>query len=464
MTASAYISKPLVKRQDKALLWLKRGIWAYLLLLVFEGALRKWFVPMAFSPIVALIRDPLVLVVYWFAYRAGKLNAVDLAPIGIFAAMMTLLAALQVAGAITSLPVVLFGLRSYILHVPLIFVMQRSLTMDDIRRIGKFFLLACIPMTLLMVAQFRAESDSWLNAGANEGATQLPGSSGHVRASGTFSFITGVAEFFPIAEAFVIAEFLRRKSQWNYLKRIAGVCILLAIPISISRTFMFWSLFVFFAGIVSASKHLGSSVRLLRLLVVLAGVAVGLLQFPIFQDATDVFMKRWEEAKMGQDTSGVFSDRLLAPVTDAIEQAQTTPLLGVGLGEGSMFASAYYNRQGEYLVAENELIRVVAECGPWVGVLYLGYRAWLCFQLAYLSFGLTGRSVLPILLSAATIPNLIFQNMEQPTNLGFMIIGAGLAFACIAQLKSRPKLKRTSLGLNLAMVGEPSVMTGLESA
>src|SRR5262245_27144640 len=38
--------------------------------LVFEGALRKWVAPQ-FSQFIFFIRDPLVLLVYWYALRAS---------------------------------------------------------------------------------------------------------------------------------------------------------------------------------------------------------------------------------------------------------------------------------------------------------------------------------------------------------------------------------------------------------
>ena len=39
---------------------LKKLFWAYFLLLIFEGALRKWVMPQLSAPLL-LIRDPLAL-------------------------------------------------------------------------------------------------------------------------------------------------------------------------------------------------------------------------------------------------------------------------------------------------------------------------------------------------------------------------------------------------------------------
>src|SRR5438874_6949716 len=48
---------------------IRRLLWLYILLLVTEGALRKWVVPQLSNPLL-LVRDPIVLLVYLLALRA----------------------------------------------------------------------------------------------------------------------------------------------------------------------------------------------------------------------------------------------------------------------------------------------------------------------------------------------------------------------------------------------------------
>ena len=45
-------------------------IWLYIFLLIFEGALRKWFFP-SLSDELLIVRDPVLLAIYGLAYRAG---------------------------------------------------------------------------------------------------------------------------------------------------------------------------------------------------------------------------------------------------------------------------------------------------------------------------------------------------------------------------------------------------------
>src|SRR5438876_12262329 len=48
---------------------IRRLIYVYLFLLIIEGALRKWIVPQFSNPLL-LVRDPVVLAIYFLAWRA----------------------------------------------------------------------------------------------------------------------------------------------------------------------------------------------------------------------------------------------------------------------------------------------------------------------------------------------------------------------------------------------------------
>ena len=50
--------------------FIKKLIWVYFLLLLFEGALRKWFLP-GLSQGLLIIRDPIVIWIYYLCYAQG---------------------------------------------------------------------------------------------------------------------------------------------------------------------------------------------------------------------------------------------------------------------------------------------------------------------------------------------------------------------------------------------------------
>ena len=49
--------------EEKRLIGLRRMIWRYFVMLIGEGALRKWIVPSLGAPLL-VIKDPLVLLIY----------------------------------------------------------------------------------------------------------------------------------------------------------------------------------------------------------------------------------------------------------------------------------------------------------------------------------------------------------------------------------------------------------------
>ena len=50
--------------------WIKILIWSYIVLLILEGSLRKWWLPSLADPIL-IIRDPVALAIYALALGAG---------------------------------------------------------------------------------------------------------------------------------------------------------------------------------------------------------------------------------------------------------------------------------------------------------------------------------------------------------------------------------------------------------
>src|SRR5439155_22404052 len=70
MSNPATISRPTPSASDSAELQkIRRLVYLYFFLLIIEGALRKWIVPQFSNPLL-LVRDPVVLVIYFLAWRA----------------------------------------------------------------------------------------------------------------------------------------------------------------------------------------------------------------------------------------------------------------------------------------------------------------------------------------------------------------------------------------------------------
>ena len=65
------VRRPIPARRRSKMSLLKKLFWLYFLLLIFEGALRKWVVP-GFSAPLLLVRDPVAILIIIEAYRTNK--------------------------------------------------------------------------------------------------------------------------------------------------------------------------------------------------------------------------------------------------------------------------------------------------------------------------------------------------------------------------------------------------------
>ncbi len=207
---------------EKALRYTRRLIWTYLVLLIFEGALRKWIVP-RFSDPLLVVRDPVVIAIYICALRARVFpRNIFMTSLGIIAGLSWLISIVVLLPYLphkTILLVTAYGFRSNFLHLPLIFVIANVFNADDVKRMGWWILAGLIPMALLMAAQFRASPDSFINrtAGLGEGE-QITAGGGKIRPPGTFSFISGVIFYMSSAAAFLIHGIISR----THLQKLAA--------------------------------------------------------------------------------------------------------------------------------------------------------------------------------------------------------------------------------------------------
>src|SRR2546421_10268847 len=65
----AHESLPKIPDETTTVLNIRRLIWLYLCLLIFEGAFRKWIIPQLSGPLL-IVRDPVVVAIYVLALRA----------------------------------------------------------------------------------------------------------------------------------------------------------------------------------------------------------------------------------------------------------------------------------------------------------------------------------------------------------------------------------------------------------
>ena len=378
---------------------LKRGIWAYFLLLILEGALRKWVLPGLATPLL-IVRDPIALWLLATAWRRGLL------PANGYLSSMVLIGVASIFTAVFlghgSLFVAIYGARILLLHFPLIFVIGRVFNRDDVVRLGKAFLWLAIPMTVLMLLQFYSPQSAWVNRGVG-GDMQgggFSGANGYFRPPGTFSFITGLVQFYSLLAAFVFSFWLKREPINRLLLLAATAGLLLAIPFSISRTLMFQTCLTVVFTVAATSRNPKYLLQMLLVGVGLVGVFLLLSNTSFFRTGTAAFTARFETAS--QQSSGTMSDDLLARVIDdqlGGINLNNQPFFGYGLGMGTNAGGMLLSGSQFFLISETEWGRLIGELGLLLGASVILLRIALVVKIGWASYQQVARGdLLPWLL------------------------------------------------------------------
>ena len=428
-----------IKRDNSSYKILKWGIWAYFLLLLFEGALRKWFLPFLSGPL-AIVRDPLAFWILIVALKRGYLAlnryVVSTFFVGIIALGTTFLLGHG------NLAVSIYGARIILLQFPLIFVIGRVLYLKDVLAMGKVLVYLAIPMTVLMALQFYSPQSAWVNRGIGgdlEGAG-FSGALGFYRPPGTFTFISGLTQYYSLAACFIIYFWFKQHLINRVVLTLASLSFIMAIPFSISRTLLYQTvitiLFLLFALSQKAEnipKIVFGSIGFIVILILLSSTS--LLETPL-----DAFTARFEGAtKYEGGVGGTIVDRYLGGMITSIFGSSDIPFFGYGMGIGTNAGGKILTGEITTLFyAEDEWSRLIGESGLLLGFTFILIRVVLSIDLTIKAyFKLKNGDQLPWLLVSVCIILIANGQWGQITALGFTIFTAGIL---IVTLNDQTKL------------------------
>jgi hypothetical protein len=350
-----------------------------MVLLVVEGAIRKWLFPGA-QDLVYLAKDVLIVGVYLGFMRERAQSRFQMP------ALPTLYSALGLGGLVGLLEVFnprlpnllvgVFGFKAYFLYVPLLFVLPAAFRTDrELILFLRRYILLSIPVGLLAVAQFFSPISSPLNTYARpeaaaagtmtngSGYVSTFGSSEFVRVTATFSYITGYGSYL-VAITILVLAYLAA-TRWRLRRSLAahvalgmallgmlmtgsrGPVLMLALLFPI-----YWWLAVMRGGDGGATFG--------RLL--LGAAMLFILLVSVGSDAVGAFLGR------AANTSDV-AERILAPLTAGFDILPDAGPVGYGIGATHQTASAFTQGLAPYswlhgLGTESETGRVMLELGP----------------------------------------------------------------------------------------------------
>jgi hypothetical protein len=421
--------------ENKTIRNIRRLIWLYFWLLLIEGALRKWVAPSLSNPLL-IIRDPVVLLIYVLALKAGVFPRNGWVwSIGVIGVLSFLISFVPLWPYIPPTRILLvsgFGFRANFLHLPLIFVIPQVLRPEDVKRIGWWALILVVPMSLLMVAQFRAAPDAFLNRTASGEGEMMTAALGKVRTAGTFSFVVGVVAYFALATGFLVWAALKRDVYKNWVLFATGVALLVGISVSGSRSVVGACAVVVASLLVVLFLRPNAVNRFGQTLLVTVVLAFIVTQMPVFKEGLNVLSTRFADVAESEEQSitvGLIS-RVFEGFTEGFFILHKAPFLGYGLGIGTNAGAKFLTGQNTFLLSEGEWARLILESGPVLGLAFVLWRCAVVVRIGLLCVRSVRRgNVLPLLLFSSSGLPLMNGQFGPPTIVGFAVFTTGLALA-----------------------------------
>ncbi|MBK0380663.1 hypothetical protein [Mucilaginibacter segetis] len=424
-------SRPNAVNKEYTHALLKKGIWVYFVLLIFEGALRKWVFPSLATPLL-VVRDPVAMWLLYIAWRDNELPNNRYFYLIIIIAVIAMFTAISVGHG--SIVVAVYGARILMFHFPLIFLIGKIFNHEDVVKIGKVVLWMSIPMAMLIVLQFYSPQSAYVNRGigADSQGGGFSGALGYYRPPGTFSFTTGNAQFFGLVGVYVFYFWLTPHNITRLLLIASTISLIVAIPISISRGLFVQTVLTGFFALLSISgnaKYLGKfTIAGIGLLI----FAALLSNVDFFQRAIEVLTSRFQSAS---DSEGSIQNSVISRIFAGINEPfeGKLPFFGYGIGMGTNAgAQLLVGRSDEFLIAEGEWGRLIGEMGAILGLLTIGIRIHLCLKMAYEAFKrIRINNLLPWMMLSVSFQAVAQGQWAQPTALGFGVLMGGLTIAAM---------------------------------
>lgn len=424
-------------------------LWTYFWLVIFEGAIRKWVLPGLSTPLL-LIREPVALAAFMLGlpYLTRRPWA---GWVGCFWAVGAVGLFLAITVGHRDIPTALFGARILWFHLPLIFLFAAVFTRDDVFSFAKATAFIAMPMAVLIAMQYSLPQSHFLNVapGGEEGGG-FSGALGKFRPPGTFSFTNGLSEFYGLAAACVLALFVsgpRPLPKWIWL---SSASLVVALPVSISRSLLFKYVLAVGAAVASTAMSGRNIKNFVVGGLVLFLVALVATRLPVVQDAQKAFTARWEMANeaegKGEGVQGVLRSRVGGKTFGAVAEALDAPLFGYGIGLATNFGAMRVAGKKAFLVAEGAWPSTIGELGPILGLVLLGLRVALAIFLLRRAIAQAKRAnALPLIIGGYALFMVIMGGTAQPTELGFVVLGAGLMLAACNPTKAELARRRSAM-------------------
>ena len=356
-----------------AIRYWRGSLFGVFVLLVFEGALRKWAFPWAEAQIY-LVKDAILLAAYLGFILDGRRKLPAEKGIGLITIVLVvsfLWGVIEVYNPNSpSILVGLMGLKTYFLYAPVAFILPYAIkSREHLLVLIRRYLIMAIPVAVLGFIQIMGGPESSLNVYVNR-SEDAPAMLAHfgstydfIRTSGTFSYISGYTAFL------TFVAFLAIGYNMAYGWRIKNnITPMLALSLIVGAMFTTGSrapvyMLVATGPVIlwlAAKSRILSLGTAMRLVIVLPIITI--LATSVSPRAFQAFTERAEQSDSDM------LERLTGPLDETIGILSYGPVLGMGIGTTHPAAlsimGATFPSWLNDLLTEAEMARVTVELGP----------------------------------------------------------------------------------------------------
>jgi hypothetical protein len=362
----------------------KRTYWwivALLCAIVFEGAFRKWLLPAAFGSVAYLSKDAIGLVFVFTHPIAPRFRVVCRTRVLFGVVGIVLLYPLLVGLTGAEAPAIL-RFKNAVLWPLIALHLAANMDSRTLDRITRFLAPVVIGMAVLGVFQYGSSPGAFVNRFPwqiyDSDVAITFGAMAGVRATGTFSFISGMTNFAVIVFGFLLWRLLVMKDARERKFILAGMAAAVVCGLTTGSRYI-----VFGMGLPTVLTLLASRnfIALMRLSLAAILVAV-VLWLGAGSGFLGAFIDRW------QNSADSMANRITGAGGYSADYGQILDdePFGAGLGQASVLA----HRAGiENVMYEQPISTLIVEAG-YFGIIALGITA--LAGLSLVREGLSSRS------------------------------------------------------------------------
>jgi hypothetical protein len=321
--------------------------------------------------------------------------------------------------------VAVYGLRSNWLHLPLIFVIAKVFSGQDLKLVMRWALILAVPMGILAVRQFQSPNGSFINQGG------MHTHYGTVRPAGTFSFVSAMVYFMTLVAGSLAWRLIQPARAWGLLVLASSAALVTMVSVSGSRTAVVSVGVIGLLALVAAFGKTQKTARLLFGLVIVGLAAAFVSSAELIETGIDQLGRRFDDASGGKNLFESSWERFAQSTMAPLGRAFDRGIGGEGLGFGTNLAGMMLSgKRNAFLVGESEWDRVVGELGPVLGLTFILLRFGMVLEMTKLTWrlGVIHGQPLPLLLFGVAALPMLSGQWGVSSLQGFASISAGLFF------------------------------------